>query len=248
MSISMKTRGLVLSVISYGQSLYGVCFETEKKVPHIKPGQFLHLSIDDYDPAGGFWPESRVFSIASTDGERSISIVYSVKGRYTKAMEKYLAPGKQVWIKLPYGDFVIDPASKKGKRLVLVAGGTGIAPFVPFLQECLKEKRTGLDVHLYYGVRTAGLVLFPELLLRCSDELAGFRYDLFIEDGSVFKQGNMRFSRRGILDIDVIHKETADTRNFEYYLSGPPGMIQAFSRKLSELGVPEDFIRMDNWE
>lgn len=244
----IKINACVKEINSFGERVYYLLLETSVQLPHFKPGQFLHLSIDDFDPAGGFWPESRVFSIASTDGERSISIVYSVKGRYTKAMEKYLEPGKQVWIKFPYGDFVIDPANKKGKRLVLVAGGTGIAPFIPFLQECLKEKRTGLDVHLYYGVRTADLVLFPDLLLRCSDELAGFRYDLFIEDGSIFKQGNMRFSRRGILDIDAIYEETADTRNCEYYLSGPPGMIQAFSRKLSDLGVPKDTVRMDNWE
>ena len=33
-------------------------------VTPFKPGQFLHLALDAFEP-GGFWPESRVFSIAS---------------------------------------------------------------------------------------------------------------------------------------------------------------------------------------
>ena len=83
-------------------------------MPPFRPGQFLHLTVDDYDPAG-FWPESRVFSIASSPRERErIRICYSVKGRYTTKMEQALKVGGEVWIKLPYGDFVIDDTERRG--------------------------------------------------------------------------------------------------------------------------------------
>src|ERR1035438_8343115 len=93
-------------------------------------GQFLHLTVDDYDPSG-FWPESRVFSIASSPRERKrLRICYSVKGRYTTKMEQVLKVGGEVWVKLPYGDFVIDGSNDA----VLLAGGTGISAFTAFLQ------------------------------------------------------------------------------------------------------------------
>src|SRR6266446_3893063 len=73
------------------------------RLPPFRAGQFLHLTVDDYDPSG-FWPESRVFSIASSPAERRrIRICFAVKGRYTTKMEEAVKRSKEVWIKLPYG-------------------------------------------------------------------------------------------------------------------------------------------------
>lgn len=33
----------------------------DRRLPRFLPGQFIHLTLDAYDPAG-FWPDSRVFS------------------------------------------------------------------------------------------------------------------------------------------------------------------------------------------
>jgi len=49
-------------------------------------------------------------------------------------MEKELEIGREVWIKFPYGDFIIDTFVNPGDNLVLIAGGTGISPFIPFLK------------------------------------------------------------------------------------------------------------------
>ena len=116
-------------------------------MPQFKPGQFLHLALDPYEP-GGFWPESRVFSIASSPTERDrLAITYAVKGAYTTRMERELAPGSSVWVKLPYGEFVVDPA----RDAVLFAGGTGITAFTAFLSRSRPERAAVL---LFYGART----------------------------------------------------------------------------------------------
>ncbi len=53
----------------------------------------MHLALDRYDP-GGFWPDSRVFSIASSPVERQrLTITYAVKGAFTTRMERELTPG-----------------------------------------------------------------------------------------------------------------------------------------------------------
>jgi NAD(P)H-flavin reductase len=116
-----------------------VNFKPYGRVPLAKPGQFLHLTVDVYDPTGGFWPESRVFSIASAPGASEISIVYSVKGQYTKRMERVLAPGYEVWLKLPYGDFIVESAIEKDQDIVLIAGGTGLSPFLHICKICINR-------------------------------------------------------------------------------------------------------------
>src|SRR6185436_15694325 len=95
-----------------------------------RAGQFLHLALDRYDPTG-FWPESRVFSIASAPAERgSVRITYAVKGRFTGRMEAEAVEGREVWIKLPYGDFFVDERAD----VALFAGGTGVTAFTAFLE------------------------------------------------------------------------------------------------------------------
>ena len=120
MPVTQKLRCVVEQVVAHGERVYTVALRPERQVPRFRAGQFLHLALDCYD-SGGFWPDSRVFSIASSPAQRDlVRITYSVHGRFTARMESDLAEGREVWIKMPYGDFVIE-----GPRdIVLFAGGT----------------------------------------------------------------------------------------------------------------------------
>ena len=49
--------------------------------PRWKPGQFLHLALDAYDPSG-HWPESRCFTMASGSLEKDhVRLTIAAKGR-----------------------------------------------------------------------------------------------------------------------------------------------------------------------
>jgi len=118
----MKFPCLVNKIIDHRDHVYTVDLSPERQLPRFRPGHFLHLALDDYDPSS-FWPESRVFSIASSSVQRDhLKITYSARGCYTTRMGNELQEGQWVWVKLPYGDFVIRDANK----VVLLAGGTGI--------------------------------------------------------------------------------------------------------------------------
>jgi len=101
MANPIKLQAQVTGIQSFGTGIYEVHLKPLGRVPRFKACQFLHLSVDEYDPAGGFWPESRVFSIASSFSDSEINIVYSIKGQYTKKMEAILCEGKTIWLKLP---------------------------------------------------------------------------------------------------------------------------------------------------
>jgi ferredoxin-NADP reductase len=248
MANPVKLMATVEELEAHGRGVYRVVMRPSKAPPRFKAGQFLHLSVDPYDPAGGFWPESRVFSIASKSGEATITIVYSVNGAYTKKMEAYLGPGKTAWIKLPYGDFLIDAFAAEGRDLVLVAGGTGISPYLAFIEGLAASTKAGQKVRLYYGVRSPDQLLAADLL-RESGESGRLDLRVHVESRAPGEAiGLPSAPSLGMLDIDAIFGQCSDLAEPVFCLSGPPGMIENFKRRLIERSVPSERIRIDEWE
>lgn len=108
MSIPVKIPAKVIFVTKHTSDVCSYVLKPEKICPKFRPGQFLHLAIDTYDPSYP-WPESRVFSIANSPTRKeTIKITFAVKGRFTKRMYNELKEGDIIWLKLPYGDFTFN--------------------------------------------------------------------------------------------------------------------------------------------
>jgi NAD(P)H-flavin reductase len=230
----------VKSIRAFGEGVYETVFEVPARHTRYLPGQFLHLTLEEFDPTSGFWPESRVFSIASAPRQDHVTIVYSVKGAYTKRMERELAVGKEVWLKFPYGSFIIDEVTDGGP-IALIAGGTGVSPYLPFLQ----GERTGSSsVHLFYGVRKPEHILFRDVLASLAGQ-EWFRPHVSIEEG----EDPLLSFHRGRLSIDHVFETLGASANQgRYYLSGPPAMIQKFKSDLINRGIEAARIYIDEWE
>lgn len=236
MATPVKIRATVRQVVRHGDSAASYRFTPHGRVPKFHAGQFMHLALDPYSPDRP-WPESRVFSIASPASRRAVELeaTVAVKGGYTRRILDTLEVGSECWLKLPYGEFLFP----SDRPLTLVAGGVGITPFLSLLGRLLEEKPVQ-PVQLFYGVRSAPLYLFGDLIGRCRAALPGFTEDVYCEDGS------LPGARRGVLDIGAAHGAARPGSLF--FLSGPPAMIAAFRGRLRGLGVDEKRIRVDDWE
>jgi ferredoxin-NADP reductase len=242
-STSLKIKCTVSSIVVHNDSVFIVKLNPARRLPRFKPGQFLHLALDSYDPAGGYWPESRVFSIASAPFDSEITIAYAVKGKFTLRMKDELAIDRSVWVKLPYGHFVV--SSTPDEEIVLVAGGTGITPFIPFLLNEINNP-SGKKISLFYGVRMPEFLIFNDVIVDALDYLNGFRLYAFCEDraNAVF-----RFPmEQGRLTIDTILRATTDPEKAVFYLSGPVEMITTFKKGLKDTGINDTNIHIDEWE
>lgn len=243
MATPIKTKCTVSSIDAHSDSVFTVKLKPARRLPRFKPGQFLHLALDSYDPTGGYWPESRVFSIASAPFDSEIVIAYAVKGKFTLRMKEEIEVGKDVWIKLPYGHFVV--LSAPDEEVVLVAGGTGITPFIPFL---LKEINNPSEekISLVYGVRRPELLIFGDVITDALANLNGFSLYAFCEDcANAVSQFPMK---QGRLTMDTILRATADPTKAVFYLSGPVEMINTFKNGLKDTGINETKIHIDEWE
>ncbi len=230
MAVVRKIPCVVQDVIDHGERVYTVQLEPSMPVPQFRPGQFLHLAIDEYDGVG-FWPESRVFSIASSPRLRDrLTITYAVKGAFTTRMERELVPGARVWVKLPYGEFVVDATSDA----VLFAGGTGVTAFTAFLQSLSPDVAT--RILLFYGARTPKLFVYGPLAQACATEVPSLTCNLVCEE------------TQGRLEVNAAWPAIASLHDPVFYLSGPPPMLGALTKQLVERDVPPVRIRIDAWE
>lgn len=248
MANPIKLKAKIASIKPFGEGVFSIKIAPDGRIPRFQPGQFLHLSIDPYDPTGGFWPESRVFSIASAPDAKELEIVYSVKGSYTKRMAEELTPGREVWLKLPYGTFIINSMIDPRQDVVLVAGGTGLSPFMPYLEMLLAAGKAERVVRLYYGTREASFIFSMDLLESCvATGVLDAR--IFVENklSDVAVPVGLKHEQ-GRLDIDRIHNECSGLKDPVVFLSGPPQMIIDFRDNLVGAGVNAGNIKIDEWE
>jgi len=244
MAVTRKFFCRVDQVIDHGHHVYTVDLIPDNPLPRFRQGQFLHFALDNYE-SSGFWPDSRVFSIANSPSQRDrLRITYSVVGCFTTRMEQEIEVGRGVWTKLPYGDFFIDDS----KDAVLVAGGTGITAFTSFLDSLTNEYQQ--RIYLAYGARTWDLLIYQNLVQQCVKTVPRLRAFYFIEQGIIEKSSDGRGSDEfvGRISLDAIWPQIQRPFEANFYLSGPPQMIKAISQDLRDRSVQSESIRIDAWE
>ena len=244
MANPLKLKCTVSSIVCNDDTVSTVILKPARRLPNFQPGQFLHLALDPFDPTNGFWPESRVFSIASAPGDSAITIAYTIKGAFTKRMKEELIVNKEVWIRLPYGHFNLTASPEA--ETIFIAGGTGITPFISFLLHEMHQPQ-GTALKLFYGVRQPEKFLFTDILTKAMLELKGFYFQAFCENNCP-SPNNLFPVDYGIISLEKIWQTVNNPSQATFYLAGPVAMIDAFKTDLASRGVSPLKIRIDEWE
>ncbi|MFZ4411526.1 MAG: FAD-dependent oxidoreductase [Bacteroidales bacterium] len=234
-----KYPAQVVAIHNPIEGVYTLELESMGKPFKYDVGQFLHLAIDEYDPSGQ-WPESRCFSIQTSPSEETIKITYAVKGKFTQRMQEEMKPGKQVTLKLPYGDLFTQAHNKV--NTVFISGGTGITPFLSLFT----DQSFGEYIHpkIYLGFRSEAYNIYEDEL-ECMMQIRS-------KDANSINSKETKFVKLfhenvdGIIDIQAIYNENGNSS--DYFISGPPVMIKSFKNYLVEQGVAENQIKTDDWE
>ena len=242
MPTPIKLPAEIENIIYHAVGVKSFIMEPLRSCPNFRPGQFLHLAIDEYDPSF-HWPESRVFSIANSPTRRDkLRITFSVKGDFTERMYNEVKRGDILWLKLPYGSFSFPDS---GTKIVLIAGGTGITPFVSFLEYAI-DKKINIKINLYYGVRNPKFLIFSELLKECHENLNNFYCNIYVEMEN--HKYTLNDVKDGTLSIKTIIKENSNNTDTIYYLSGPQQMIDIFRKDMIKNEIKVNNIIVDEWE
>ena len=127
--------------------------EQERKKFRVMPGQFVMISI----PGLGEAP----FSLSSVP-EKTDSFDTTIRtvGNVTSVLSRY-SVGARLGVRGPYGrPWPLKEA--KGKDVLLVAGGIGLAPLRPVIQTIQKNRRVYRNFEILYGARTPSDQVFTD--------------------------------------------------------------------------------------
>ncbi|MEE9151424.1 MAG: dihydroorotate dehydrogenase electron transfer subunit [Thermoplasmata archaeon] len=191
----------IVSVTKENKDVITITFKDKCKV---LPGQFVMVWLPGVDEVP--------MSLSYTGEEKGITV--KKIGEATKAMH-LLKQGDRIGIRGPYGTHF----EAKGKKLLVLAGGIGIAPLAPLI-ELAQDKQ----VTLALGAKTSKELLFQSRLKDCCEKLF-----LATDDGSEGYHGFV-----SDLAEEILEKEGFDT----IMTCGPELMIKKVVDLANERKIP----------
>ena len=147
----------------------------EGQVPDFKPGQFVTLGVNV--PSEGKIVR-RAYSIASPPHQKKYFeliirwVKKPVPGRLTTQMFDKKEGDEIFWVK-PTGIFTINEKMPSGepdnRRLVLIGGGTGLAPFISYSLH-LKKNESKREIIVLHGASYVDELSYRDLLTELEHE------------------------------------------------------------------------------
>lgn len=156
----------------------------------------------------------------------------------------HLKPGDTVTAIGPFGDFHPKPTQRE---MVYIGGGAGMAPLRAHLSHLLETEHTARRVSFWYGARSKQEIFYEDYFQNLAARHANFAFHLAL---SAPLPEDEWTGHTGFIHEVVLEEYLSDHPNpkaVEFYLCGPPMMIKACTKMLTELGVSDQQIAYDEF-
>lgn len=207
---------------------------------HFTPGQYVQLQSKPYE--GVKTSVSRAYSIASPSSEtKSVDLMIRLvpDGICTTWVHKYLQTGESVTFTGPMGDFRLHEGEGE---IVMVAGGSGMAPMVSLLSELIRSK-SGRKVTYFFGAVTKRDLFYMNEIDIFMKEIPNFKFV------PALSQPAPEDAWEGVTGLITVPLEnylkTIEPSQAQGYMCGSPGMIKACMGVFNKNGVSSDRIFFD---
>ena len=155
-----------------------------------------------------------------------------------------LKAGDKVTISGPYGEFFIKDTDRE---MVYIGGGAGMAPMRSHLFHLFQTLKTNRKVSFWYGARSVREMFYDDQFKKIAEEFPNFSYNVALSEP--MKEDNWS-GYTGFIH-QVLHDEYLakheDPTEVEFYMCGPPPMINACDGMLDSLGVEREMIAYDSF-
>jgi len=198
------------------------------------PGQYVSLVVDEHG-------DRRSYSIASKPENKDafeLLVDHTPQGAGTKFLQN-LEYGKEVDVMGPLGRFVYLP-EENVEELVMVATGSGIAPFRSMILDLLQEKGETRKITLYWGMRHVEELFWENDFQDLSESFDNFNFHPVISRAV----DEWPLCRGRVTDCLNVHDVPVKAG---YYLCGNAHMIEDVTKLLDEKGVPKDQVHHEKF-
>ena len=200
------------------------CFRAYSMANHPAEGNIIMLNVRIATPPPALWDKVPP-GIAS-------SYIFNLK------------PGDKVSISGPFGEFF---AKETNREMVYLGGGAGMAPMRSHLFDLLDTKKSNRKITFFYGARSAREMFYHDDFLNLEKQFPNFKYIVGLSEP--LPEDNWEGATGFIHNVafDNYLKDHEDPTEIEYYMCGPPMMIDACDKMLYDLGVERDMIAYDSF-
>ncbi|MCF6237910.1 MAG: NADH:ubiquinone reductase (Na(+)-transporting) subunit F [Candidatus Marinimicrobia bacterium] len=155
-----------------------------------------------------------------------------------------LKPGEKVMISGPYGEFF---AKETDREMLYVGGGAGMAPMRSHIFDLLKTQHSPRKISFWYGARSKREMFYDDEFKALAEEFPNFTYHVALSDPLEEDNWNgpVGFIHQVVQDTYLAEHEAPE--DIEYYMCGPPMMIDAVDNMLYNLGVEPEMIDYDKF-
>jgi len=209
----------VASIVSHADAALEVSFELDQ-VPVFLPGQYVNIGVPGSH-------QTRSYSFSSKPGERHASfLIKQVPGGLMSEWLGRAQVGDTVAMTGPLGSFYLRAVTRP---LLLLAGGTGLAPFLSML-EVLAERNETRQITLIYGVTRDQDLVMVQALQAFSARLANFGLVTCVADPQT------GHTQQGYV-TEHMAPHMLNDGDVDVYLCGPPPMVDAVRKHFTAAGV-----------
>ena len=188
-----------------------------------QPGQFILVKIQEVPKM------YRAYSVAWYDETESllkVAVKKAPNGYGTEIMFNEISVGDNIELEGPLGaELIVD---KDAEKLVFVAGGIGITPFLPMVEDLTAGEGKKPEVTLIYGANKTDELVYDEYFRETAAKNSNFSYIPVVAFDDSWK-GAKGFVTDVMKDMELADKKI--------YMCGPPPMVKAVNRLLDEKGV-----------
>lgn len=200
------------------------------------PGQYIDILLRD--------GQRRSFSIANRpEDSRESGIELHIRrvpgGRFSARAFDSIRPKEILRISGPYGSYILRSAPPT--PLLMVAGGTGVAPIKALLAHVFTQP-TEQPIELFWGARDPQDLYLADWLEALGREHPNLRYTPVLSEDCPDWSG-----ARGFVHEQVASRYT-DLSAHDVYASGPPVMLEALAPVLAERRHPTERFFFDSFE
>jgi predicted ferric reductase len=192
-----------------------------------RAGQFLFVRF----PEDKALDESHPFTISSAPSEDVLRLTVKASGDFTRTLFHTLKANTKAIVEGAYGMFDYKTG---GPKQIWIAGGIGLTPFLAFIRDM--DENLDRDVDFYYAVRHPEEALFLDEVKTAASKNPRLK-------------AHIRFSAidSSLTVEEMVANAGGDVREYDIYMCGPLPMVQAFTRKFKELGVPGEQIHFEEF-
>lgn len=205
-----------------------------------KAGQYVQIDSKPYDSVQE--EVTRAYSIASVpSNQESVDLIIRLVpgGVCTTFMHDHVKEGDTVTLRGPFGDFYLREGADE---LVLIAGGSGLAPIKAMVFDIL-EKGLNKNMTFFFGAVTKKDLYYVELFSDLAAKHDNFSFIPALSNPDAEDNWD---GETGLI-TEVVERYVRSPDNTQAYLCGSPGMINACIEVLGRIGIQEDAIFFDKF-